>query len=274
MDIKSAYRKREWKSLAKSKVKKKPISEEEYTTNRVLAVFSICLGGVLLLMTLQRLLNYGYSWKIGSVASLVLTYVGCAGILSGLYLIIRERSGKRESERRILSGRNILIVSVIFTVCMWLVYKYNTLPIKGMYVVLPVLAVYYLVYHSYTPEFFLIALDCGMAIGLMWLIQRALNSDTHKPLAHISVVIAVVLAAVQVAGVLMLRSKKGRYTLKGKKRIARFGKSAYTILVVTPVLMALLTVSVLFIPSRFLILLGIAAAYLFITAVYYTVKLM
>ncbi len=260
--------------MAKSNVKKKPISEEEYKTNKVLAVFSACLGGVLLLMALQRLLNYAQTWKIGNIASLVLLCTGGAGILCSLYFISRERSGKREYERRILRGRNLLIVSVILTACMWAVYKYDALPIKGLYVVLPVLAVYYLVYHSYSPEFFLIALDCGIATGLMWLVQRALSSSVHLYVAYAAVVIAVVLSVVQVACVLRLRSNKGRYTLKGKKRMVRFGKSAYAILVATPALMALLTAAVLLVPSRFLMFLGIAAAYLFITAVYYTVKLM
>ena len=36
--------------MAKNNVGKKPISQEEYTTNKVLAVFSVCLLGVLVLM--------------------------------------------------------------------------------------------------------------------------------------------------------------------------------------------------------------------------------
>ena len=36
--------------MAKSNVGKKPISKEEYTTNKVLAVFSVCLLGVLVLI--------------------------------------------------------------------------------------------------------------------------------------------------------------------------------------------------------------------------------
>ena len=43
--------------MAKNNVGKKPISQEEYTTNKVLAVFSVCLLGVLVLMILERLLG-------------------------------------------------------------------------------------------------------------------------------------------------------------------------------------------------------------------------
>ena len=69
----------------------------------------------------------------------------------------------------------------------------GTQPIKILYVVLPVLAVYYLVYHSYAPEFFVIAADCGMAIGLMWLIHRALVSSNFGWMAYAAVGAAVCL---------------------------------------------------------------------------------
>ena len=49
--------------MAKNNVGKKPISQEEYTTNKVLAVFSVCLLGVLVLMILERL-----HWGVAGVA--------------------------------------------------------------------------------------------------------------------------------------------------------------------------------------------------------------
>ena len=51
---------------------KKPITEEEYTTNKVLTVFSVCLLGVLVLMILQRLLNYGNTFMIGLIVTKIL----------------------------------------------------------------------------------------------------------------------------------------------------------------------------------------------------------
>lgn len=261
-------------ALAKSKVSKKPISEEEYTTNKVLTVFSVCLLGVLVLMVLQRLLNYVSTWSAGRTLTLVLLGVGVGGAVFSLYLFAKERSGKRSVDKRIVRGRNVLIVSVILAACMWIIYEYGAFPIKGMYVILPVLAVYYLVYHSYSPEFFLIALDCGVAIGLMWVIQRALNSARLKMLAPVSVVLAVALTVVQIIWVYSLRGKKGKFTFKGKAVDTHFSKNAYTILFVTPVLMSVFALGVLAMPPRFLVFLGCAAAYLFITAVYYTVKLM
>ena len=146
---------------------KKPITEEEYTTNKVLTVFSVCLLGVLVLMILQRLLNYGNTFMIGLIVTKILLAIGIIGVIGGLVMLGMERSGRRNSARRIVCGRNLLIASVVMTLCMSAISYVGTAPIKALYVILPVLAVFYLVYHSYSTEFFVITVDSGAALGLM-----------------------------------------------------------------------------------------------------------
>lgn len=260
--------------MAKSKQNRESISGEEYTTNKVLAVFSICLAGVLVLMGLQWLLSRGSFWRTGMVAVRVLLGVGTVGALAGIFLLTQERSGKRTAVNRLVCGRNLLIVSVFLLLAMGAVYLYGTVPIKGMYVALPALAVYYLIYHSYSPEFFVIAADCGVAISLMWLTQRAAASGHFRILALIAPIAAIVLAGAQLAFVTVLRGRQGKFQFRGRKIQARFSRNAYTILCVTPVFLAFLTIAVRLLPTRFLLFLAAAAAYLFVTAVYYTVKLM
>lgn len=260
--------------MAKSNVGKKPISEEEYTTNKVLTVFSICLLGVLVLMVLQRLLSYGNTWATGMLVSRILLGVGVAGVIWGVVLRMREAAGKRKALRRIICGRNVLIASVVLVLAMAAVLYMGTGPIKVLYVLLPVLAVCYLVYHSYAREFFVITVDTGVAVGLMWVIHRAMDSSSLGWMAYAALSAAVVLAVIQIAYVSSLRGKNGKIVCRGKKIDLQFSRNAYTMLMVTPALMALLTVAVWFVPAYMLILMGAAAAYLFITAVYYTVKLM
>lgn len=260
--------------MAKSNVGKKPISEEEYTTNKVLTVFSVCLLGVLVLMILQRLLDYFDTWQTGMLVTKILLGIGVLGLICGAFLRVREVSGKRQAARHVLCGRNVLLASVILVLAMAAILYLGTGPIKGLYVILPVLAVYYLVYHSYAREFFLIALDTGVALGLMWLVRRALDSSNYVWVAYAVLGAAVVLAVVQMGCVAMLRGKNGIIIRHGKKKDLHFSRNAYTMLTITPVLMAVLVAAVLFAPTHILIAMGVAAAYLFITAVYYTVKLM
>ena len=166
--------------MAKSNVGKKPIiSEEEYTTNKVLTVFSVCLLGVLVLMILQRLLNYGSTWATGMVVTKVLLGVGVLGVIWSLFLFAQEKSGKRSGKNRIVCGRNALLVSLVMIVIMAAILYIGPAPVKALYVLLPVLAVYYLVYHSYQREFFVIAADCGAAVALMWLGHRAQDDAFH-----------------------------------------------------------------------------------------------
>lgn len=260
--------------MAKGNVGKKPISEEEYTTNKVLTVFSVCLLGVLVLMALQRLLDYTNTWMTGMRVAQVLLGVGVVFALCGVVLLVREASGKCNGTRRILCGRNVLIASIVMIAAMASIVQFGAGPIKILYAVLPVLAVYYLVFHSYAREFFIITIDAGAGIALMWLVHRALATTNFVWVAYAALGAAVVLAVVQLIVVGMLRSKNGKFVYRGKKVDLQFSRNAYTMLTVTPILMAVLVAAVLFAPAHVLIAMGAAAAYLFITAVYYTVKLM
>ena len=183
--------------MAKSNVGKKPISKEEYTTNKVLTVFSVCLLGVLVLMVVQRLLDYTNTWSSGMLMVRVLLGIGIAGIIWGVVLLVRELMGKRDGSYRIICGRNVLIASIVMAASMAVIGYLGTGPIKGLYVILPALAVYYLIYHSYAPEFFLIAADAGMALGLMWLVHRALISARFGWVAYAALAAAAVLTVVQ-----------------------------------------------------------------------------
>ena len=257
--------------MAKSNVGKKPISEEEYTTNKVLTVFSVCLLGVLVLMILQRLLNYGSTFMIGLIVTRILLAIGVVG---GLVMLGMERTGRRNGPRRIICGRNLLIASVVMTVCMSAISYIGIAPIKALYVILPVLAVFYLVYHSYSTEFFVITVDCGAALGMMWLVHRALVSSNFTWLAYAVLIAAAVLTVAQIAVVNSVRGRQGKAKNTGKKAEARFSSNAFLMMTVTPILMTVLTAVVLFAPAHMLVVMGAAAAYLFVTAVYYTVKLM
>lgn len=261
--------------MAKSNVGKKPIiSEEEYTTNKVLTVFSVCLLGVLVLMILQRLLNYGSTWATGMVVTKVLLGVGVLGVIWSLFLFAQEKSGKRSGKNRIVCGRNALLVSLVMIVIMAAILYIGPAPIKALYVLLPVLAVYYLVYHSYQREFFVIAADCGAAVALMWLAHRAQATTHFTSVAYVALAVMAVIAVVQIIVSCKLRAAKGKVKRGGKAVETGLSRNAYTMLIVTPIVMTVLTAAAVFAPAYTLIAMGAAAAYLFVTAVYYTVKLM
>ena len=112
----------------------------------------------------------------------------------------------------------MLIASIVAIVFLTAINYYGTMPIKAMYVVLPVLAVYYLVYHSYAPEFFPdCSRDTGVGVAAMLVIHRALVSANHTWMSTVAAAGTVVLALIQIAVTASLRRKKGKFTFRGRK---------------------------------------------------------
>jgi len=249
------------------------VKQEEYVTHKVLTVFSVCLFGVLILMILQRLLSYGSTFMLGMVVQKVLFVVGVIGAAWGIYLLIQEHAGRRSAENRILCGRHVLLVWGIFIVIMAAIGYFGTAPIRASYVLLPALAVYYLIYHSYAPEFFIISLDCGFALGLVWVVRRAQASSHFGYMQYLAVAAMVALTLVQLMAASQIRKGNGTFTFAGRKIELRFSQNAYTMLYVTPIVLVVVVAAAL-VPALQLVCMGVVAAYLFITAVYYTVKLM
>mgnify|MGYP000303085454 CR=1 FL=1 len=92
--------------------------------------------------------------------------------------------------------------------------------------------------------------------------------------AVLPMIAAAVLTVAQIAVVHSVRGRQGKAKNTGKKAEARFSSNAFLMMTVTPILMAVLTAVVLLAPTHMIVVMGVAAAYLFVTAVYYTVKLM
>ena len=98
----------------------------------------------------------------------------------------------------------------------------------------------------------------------MLVIHRALVSANHTWMSTVAAAGTAVLALIQIAVT----------ASHGRKIDTQFSKNAYLMLTITPIVMVALTAVVVLAASHVMIALGAAAAYLFITAVYYTVKLM
>lgn len=252
-----------------------PNKQEDYLTNKVLAVFSVCLGGVLVLMGLRRLIDFGTTFLIGMMVLRILMGVAAIGAVAGIVLMMREKKNGVDNQYRIITGCNILIVCAVALVMFALIHHYGIPIFKVFYGLLPVLAVYYLIYHSYQPEFGVISLDCGMAIALLLIMRRAQISANVQYLAYVAAALYVVVTAVQLFAVLKVQKQQGKFQLGSRKFLFHFSKNAYLMMKVTPIVMtALLVLGAIMGIKVALYAIFAAAGYLFVTAVYYTVKLM
>lgn len=255
--------------------KRKP-NEKDYITNKVLAVFSLCLAGVLGLMLLYRLVAYGSSYTVGMTTARVLMGLGILGVLWGAFRMVQEKKSAQDMRFRLVCGKSILYVCALILISMICVNFLGAQSIKAFYIILPAIAVYYLIFHSYPREFFIIALDCGAAAALLAVVHRALNSTSYQALAYVCVAAALVIAAVQV--MLVLRAKKdGHYAnvIDGKRELLFTSAHAYTMMLASAAAMVVLVALGAFLGAQIAYyMIFVAVAYLFVTAVYYTVKMM
>ena len=187
-----------------------PQKKEDYITNKVLAVFSICLAGVLVLMGLRKLIDFGTTYLLGMTVLRVLMGVAAAGVVLSIVLMAHQKKKGADLTYRILTGRNLLIVFAVALVILALVHHYGIPIFKVFYGLLPALAVYYLIYHSYQPEFCVISVDCGAAVALLLIVRRAQISANVKYLAWVALAVYVALAVVQLTMTAQVKNAKGK----------------------------------------------------------------
>ncbi|MBS5150691.1 MAG: hypothetical protein Q4A63_01270 [Butyricicoccus pullicaecorum] len=245
--------------------------KSDYITNKVLLVFSGCLLGVLGLMFLSNVLGYSTNYEVGLVAIRVLRVVGLAAVVAGLLLMLRERKRGVDMTYRVMKGSTLAVFGAALFLVFVIVDRSPLSSIKFMYMALPAFAFMYLIYHSYQPEFFMISLDCSIAVGAVLAANTVRGSAYKIPM----LAAVIVFMAVQVIGTAKVKSDFGHLRLGSKhKYVFDFSNNAYLMMFLTPVVMALLAAVGILMSGRFPVASMIAAgAYFFVTAVYYTVKL-
>ena len=153
--------------------KMKNTQEQDYVTNKILAVFSLCLFGVMGLWYVNSLLRSN-NFLIGLRIFSVMRWIGLALVIGSAAVMMMDQKNGRSS-KRLFAGRNLLVASVLFTLLAFLLDRDPVRMIKLCYGLLPALAIYYLIYHSYQPEFFTVATDVG--IGAAWWAMQLLGLE-------------------------------------------------------------------------------------------------
>ena len=250
--------------------------KEDVILNRVLIWFGAAVVVELILLLLNRYyINITTApGEIEFAGALLKAWPAIIGVTAAgtviclLWSFFWAKGGKRVTLPAVLSGAFFagLVISVV-------TYRFYSAGVQFLCGVVPAAAVLALVYYLYQHEFFAVTVLSALGLVGLWLFRR--SGGGHLTLVYAYVV---VLAVILVAAVLLCRSlsaKGGVLTLSGKKlqifpRSASYG-------------MIYLTCAVVAVAMAAALLLGTAAAYylifalvawIFIMAVYYTVKLM
>ena len=239
-------------------------------------MFTLAFLGVLLLMFVYRFLGRADSFKATLVSLQVAWWISLFGIVAGaVWEWCAKRAGKDQTYR-LLRVRNIAVFSLIIFLSVLFILTYNPFSaIKALYIILPTLSVLYLVYYTYQFEFFVITVECAGAALLMWVLGKAVRNNYYSVYAIAILAVMLVLCAALAAAVYWVGKNGGKIKF-GEKGIRLFPKKAnLKPLYLTDGVIAALFLVVFFIGAP-VATYGLFAVlgYLFIMAVYYTVKLM
>ncbi len=244
--------------------------KSDYITNKLLLAFTFAFLMFLFLMNISRMMSNVYKWSAAQASVKGLLIGAGAVFVFGLVLFIIEKVKKLDRKYCIFTGANIMILSAIAIICAAaLTLKFDRETLKSLYIFIPALVALYIIYYSYQREFFFISLAAGIGAISIWLVASGIVNARALLLLILSGVVMLVLAALTVFAQL----KKGQIKL-GKRKIELFGSDArYGLVYLTFILVISLLITAFLIPDLAIYYVYGLIAYIVLTGVYYTIKL-
>lgn len=253
---------------------------EDYTTNKILAIFTLTFVVLFMLVLLNRGYAHVGSYLISANASLIIFWVTAAlTVLFAVLAVIRRRKGI-VTQYKVFTPAHMCFASALAAVAAFAAMRYNNEGIQLMYAVIPSVAVLLLINMIYPRDFSVIALLSGCGILAMYIFYTQISelilwqrSFSFVSLAFTVVVLAALAAAAVFFGI--MRRTKGTLVIKDA-RVEIFAKNTtWFFSFLTVGVIALCTVAAYVLGSvAAYYLMFLLLAYLFAMAVVYTVKML
>ena len=244
---------------------------EDQALNRVLWWFGGAVVLEFFLLLLNRFyLNFDYTGvrtaeRIAAFLR-VLTWAALAATLVfGVCWFLRRKKG---GSSLLLGGCAQASLAVFF--CALVASFWPTVGIPFLYVAVPVVAVLALIYYLYQREFFLVALQGGVALFALWAYRSRLLYDDIR---GVYVIFAVAGVATGILAGFNVLLQRGGGKL-GKRRILSKRANYVLLYLASAVTVAALAAALLMGPTAAYVALIGVVAWLFGVAVYYTIRLM
>ena len=262
--------------------KNRKTSAEEYTSNRVLFIFSFAFVLILGLMAAYR----GFSSFTTLFYTLyILNGVIAAGVAVaafGIFRLYRDTKVNRDTENKVFSGGTISACGLIIAVCALFGSMFHAEGIKLMYVFVPCAAVLMLLYMLYSSDLCVITAVSGVSAAFMWYLSRVTSvlnifNREVKLLAFPTALSAagLVLLGAFCLAVRYLEKNKGSIKLLGKQRTIFKSNAKYNLCFVTAAVSAVsILAAIIFGATAAYYLIFAQIAWIFIMVVYYTVRMM
>lgn len=252
------------KILKKNQKSKDVYLRETWITNRVMLVFAAVVLGLWGFSSLVDGLNYAASYETGLTVARITLALFALATLGSLALVWKNRDAEQEPFR-VVTPDLIAGICAVGALGAWLVLRNFSTAMQLLYVLLPALAVLYLVYYIFQREFFLYTLAGALSAFAMWNCGNAVGGAKRLLLA---------LAVIALNGALCWANMKSEDGTFRGFRLRECTGCTKLPMIVYPALALLVAVAlVLGAPVAFYLVYGTGAA-IFAAAVYFTVKLL
>lgn len=244
--------------------------KRDYVTNKLLLVFTLAFVLLLFFTNVGRMMKstttYMLAWnmtKVVSVAAIALFVVG-------IVMIFVEKAKGKDVTCKLLAGRNVAVASFIIAACtgaLALIFSGTMLMI--LYVLIPAIVVLYIVFYSYPKDYFMIVLSSILAGCGIWLLisDVVITADIYALAASAAaiIILAIFTVCANIGG--------GKIKLFGREFSPFKQDTKYALVYLTYVLSLLLLAAAFLAADIAIYFIFGLIAYILITGVYYTVKL-
>lgn len=252
---------------------KTKVTHNDFITNKIMVVIITALLFTFLLMMINRGLGSSGTFMVAYYSIYVICALGVLGLAFGLCKSFVDVKKGRDVSSQLLTGHGIALCSLIAAASMLLLLftDYNA-SLRLLYIVIPSLAVLYLIFMIYQREYFALAALGGLIALYFWRFARY-----YRGSVRFVVLQAVLLLVCLCMGAALFLLKRGDGTLTiGRHRVRILKTDAeYRATFVFLALYVLLLIAAFFIPNFAILYLAYTTlALVFVMAVYYAVRMM
>jgi len=256
--------------LSKVNRSKQDTRAQDYVVNKLLCVFTLAFLLILGLVFVSRLMSRATSF-VGAFKSMpyIAAGFGVLTVACAVWGIISKVKGV-DTSYRLVTGKHLAFVFGFAALCALLLALVFT---KGMltflYVMIPAVAVLYIVFYTYPRDFFAVAATSGIGALAVWMISAIKNIGMYPVLLIVAVALALIVLVLLAVFTAIAQKNGGKL----------FGALVFDSAALYPLLYATYALVAAAIVAAFI--LGYAAlyyaafglvAYLVIIGIYYTVR--
>lgn len=235
--------------------------QSDFITNKILIVFTVAFVAIFGMFNLHQTMSYGTTIMLGqNIMNGVLIALAVV-LVAGIAKMFYEKSKNVDTNLKIFTGKHISIVALDLLIAFSMLNRYSvSTHAKYAYVFLIASAVLYLIYHSYPGHFTLsVAISVFTAVAV-----DAFGSNVM--FLSISLICVLIYGAM----IYLVNTQEALAKIKTLLKMQNFCVKSFFISIA--VMAVVLIGTILIIPSN--IAMYLVCIYIFVTAVYNTVKMM